>query len=286
MVKRIKKRVEKDEPGLEVDSDTEGTEGADAAAFTDELVDAATEDEFTQYTARVFKWVFDNRIALIGGVAVVLALIVGVGAMNYSQSSAKAEASNAFSQASETYTRAVTPPPPPIRFPGQPEPEGEDLSAAERQKLVKQALGEFEATAADYADRPVAALAQLGAAGAKADLGEHEAALALYEKVAGSSDDAYTRAIAIQGKAAALESLKRWDDAASAWRDLEALNTGAFGLMANLQVARVMEQKGASAEAKALLEKLQSESKDALEDLKNRTLKRELEQRLARLGGS
>jgi hypothetical protein len=93
-----------------------------------------------------------------------------------------------------------------------------------------------------------------------------------------------TKSIALQGKAAALESTGDTDGAIAAWKAMGDLNTEAFGLMAGLQQGRILEAAGSGDAARALYKALDKEHAEALKDLSNREFRANLDRRLARLG--
>ncbi len=295
MVKRIKKRVAKKQ-----DDATEAAVGADddagAAAAPDSAVlepdapvdnnasfraelESLSEDEFTRTVAGGVSWVVDNRGLIIAGLGITAVVVVALFVMQGQKTSGVEEAATAFGDASEGYVEAVVGP--------RPGSDEKPLSAEERKARIEKAAQAFERTRQAYGEQPISHLSALGEAGTRLDLGETDKALTLYEQALSSPDlPGMTRAVALQGKAAALESKGDVDGAIAAWKALEGVDKDAFGLMAGLQVGRLLEAQGKGADAKALYERLQTEHAAGLDQLANRAVKADLERRVARLGRS
>lgn len=295
MVKRIKKRIPKaDAPEGAVDTDDEdedAAEGAEGDGAAEAGLDAgpegpapdlgglasANDDAFTQKTAGIFKWVIDNGklLAAVGAVAV-----IGVGAYVWMQRGdfkADAQATAAFIGANEAATKAsplLTNETSPL------------VGDAQRSQLEK-ARTLFAATKDTYKDRKVAGLATLGLAGTELELGKPAEALALYDAYLNTKPaDAFAQAVALQGKAVALENQGKHADAVKVFEALKALDGKAFGLFAELEIGRLEEASGNVQGAKARYEALTKARAAELEDLANRGIKAEIEKRLARLGAA
>ncbi len=287
MVKRIRKRVSK--------SDNTAPEGTDevvdggspevpeapadpGAGFRAEL-ESLGEDEFTRTVAGGVSWLVDNRGIIIAGLGIAAAVVIAIIVMQGQKTSGSEEAATAFGDAAETYVETVRPP-----APGSDE---KALSADERKARVEKAGQAFARTAQAYADQPISRLSALGEAGTRMDLGDADAALALYEKaLAGPDLTPMVEALALQGKAAALEGKGDLDGAIAAWKAVEGVDREAFGLIAGMQTGRLLEAQGKDAEAKAVYEQVQADHAASLEQLANRALKADLERRIAQLGRS
>ncbi|MEZ4472996.1 MAG: tetratricopeptide repeat protein [bacterium] len=274
MVKRIRKRIPKVEApeGVTADELEEVVDEAPPADLSAEL-DAMGEDGFTRKTAGFFKWVVEKRKLLIGGLVLVAG---GAAVYAYSQRHSQAaaeEASAAFQAGAGPYVEAHR--------------AGPDAKAADEKKVsIEKAAREFESARSQYGERRVAALATLGLASAKFDLGELDEAVKLYDDFLGRPDtDPFARSLALQGKAAAQEQKGDLPAAIETWKQVEALDRDAYGLLSGVAVGRLMEAQGKGAEARAHYEKLQKEYSAALEDLPNRPVKVELERRLSALVG-
>jgi len=187
------------------------------------------------------------------------------------------EASAAFQSANEIYLKAH----------GRTgDPADKALEGEARTGQIERARDAFVAARNRHGDSPVAALARLGEAGANYDLGKYEAALKAYAAVLASPEiDPFARAVALQGKAAALESSGDDEGALKSWRSLEALDKKAYGVLSGLQVGRILEAQGKRAEAKTHYEALQKSHEEALKSLAHSRTRADIERRIERLGG-
>lgn len=273
MVKRIKKRIDKIEPD-EVDAAELAEAEAPAGGLAAELA-AADDDQFTRKTASVFKWFIDRRGPLI---AVGVVAIIGVAIyvyMDRKKAAGSEEATASFMVGADAYQKYVE-----GVFAADSEGAPADLPA----QLEKSAAA-FAATKATYKDSGLAELAGVGHAGAQLDLGKYDEALAGYDAVlADTGLDPLLKAIALQGKAAALDSKGDHAGAIAAWQALEGLNRDVYGLTANLEIARLQEASGKSAAARTTYEKIKKDYEKALESFTNRSFKSDIERGLARLG--
>ncbi len=283
MVKRIKKRVTKqpEETEAEVGGlDEQGADDASAApsasSFRAEL-ESLGEDEFTRRVAGGVSWIVDNRGLIITGVVLAAAAVIAIVVFQGQKRSGSEEASTAFYDAAETYGEAHARP-----APGSTEPT---LTPEQRKAQVEKAQQGFARTRTTYGETPVAALAALGEATTQLELGDAAAAAKLYDAALGDTDlEPFAKAIALQGKAAALEQTGDLAGAVETWKALEGLNRDAYGLLAGMQMGRLYEAQGKGGEAKALYERVKTDHAASLDELPNRGLKAELDKRLARLG--
>lgn len=288
MVKRIKKRIPKqdaDNGELEGEEFAEGAEGAlvagadagfDDAHAADEpqniraqLEDMA-DDEFTRKTASVFGWIIEKKKVLIGVAAVAVA---GVGIYMFTQSSKTAaaeEAAAAFQVGADPYVEASR--------------TADD--AEKRKASITKAASAFETARTQYKDRRISALATLGMAGVNFDQGKAAEAETLYtEFLARPDTDPFAKAIALQGKAVALEQKGDLAGASEAWKAMEGLSRDAYGLLANVQIGRLLEVQGKGDAAKAHYAKVQTDYAKSLDELPNRGMKAQIERRLTALSG-
>lgn len=287
MVKRIKKRIPKSEtdtarPAGDAPEDGAAAPGADVAPVDDGAgfraeLESLGEDDFTRTVAGGVGWVVSNRGLIIAGIGITAAVIIAIVVMQSQKTAGIAEAATAFSDASETYLEAVRPP-----MPGSEEPT---LTDEERKARVEKAAQAFERTRQTYDGQPIAALASLGEAGTRLDLGQTDQAIERYtQALAKPGMPPMTEAIALQGQAAALENKGDLAGAIDAWKRVEGIDKSAFGLMAGMQIGRLLEASGKPAEAKAAYERVQTDHAASLDQLGNRGLKTDLERRIARLG--
>ena len=285
MVKRIKKRIPKqDAADGEFDGEALASDGVDididAGAFDDGVPDEApniraqledmADDEFTRKTASIFGWIIEKKTVLIGIAAVI---VVGVGIYMFTQSSKSAaaeEAAAAFQVGADPYVEASR--------------TADD--AEKRKASIAKAAGAFETARTQYKDRRISALATLGLAGANFDQGKAGEAQTLYtEFLARPDTDPFAKAIALQGKAVALEQKGDLGGAAEAWKAMEGLSSDAYGLLANVQIGRLLEAQGKGDAAKAHYTKVQADYAKSLEELPNRGMKAQIERRLTALSG-
>ncbi|MGK0360901.1 MAG: putative negative regulator of RcsB-dependent stress response [Bradymonadia bacterium] len=287
MVKRIKKRI----PKQDADGELEGefAAGAEGSAADGALVASGVDDDglneppdiraqledmaddgFTRKTASAFGWLIEKKTMLIGIAAVV---VVGVGIYMFTQRSKNAaaeEAAAAFQVGADPYVEA-----------------SRTADDAEKRKAgIAKAAGAFETARTQYKDRRISALATLGMAGVNFDQGKADEAQALYtEFLARPDTDPFAKAIALQGKAVALEQKGDLAGASDAWKAMEGLSRDAYGLIANVQIGRLLEVQGKGDAAKAHYAKVQTDFAKSLEDLPNRGMKAQIERRLTALSG-
>jgi predicted negative regulator of RcsB-dependent stress response len=285
VVKRIKKRIPKQENPAETEGEEFADEvGAQAAAAAPEMdgldpdlpsdaepgdirtqLAEMADDEFTRKTASAFSWIIEKKTVLISLAVIGL---VGVGIYMFTQSSKTAaaeEAAAAFQNGADPYVESSA---------------GDD--AAKRKEQIDKAVTAFETTRAQYKDRRISTLATLGLAGARFDQGKNDDAKTLYDEFLGRPDtDPFAKAIALQGKAVALEDKGDHQGAVDAWKAVEGLSRDAYGLMANVQIGRLLEASGKNDAAKAHYTKVQTDYSKALEELSNRALKAQIDRRLA-----
>lgn len=283
MVKRIKKRVAKENtPDEELELEQpEIPEVPEAPEGTAEQLQAAFEevadDDFTRKTAHLFQWLISKRLAL-GGLVVIAG--VAVAAMFYTNGQkreAAEAASTALAEASETYIDSLPDAPTPGGF-------AADDSAARKKKLAA-ARAAFKAAAEAHPDSKILGFAQIGAAGAAFDEGDLDAAMAGFDKALATDLDSIARVVALQGKAAALESKGDKKAALAEWKTVEKVGP-IFGLQARLQQGRLLESLGQKKAARTLYEATQKDFAKQLESFGNIRMKGQLQQRLSTLEAS
>ncbi len=279
MVKRIRKRIPKASEAPtpeEAEAEAAAEEAAASGGLRAELAHLS-DDEFTARTAQGLQWLLDNGKLVGAVVGAALVAMIAVYVMQRQKTAAAEEAAAAFNEASETYLTAYGW----TSVPG----ETKTLTPEEKKAQIEKAQRRFADTETAFAERPVSILAAMGKAGAAFDLGKVDEALAGYDKILARTDlDPFARVIALQGRAAALESNEKLGDAIEAWRKVESLDAKAYGLMANLNVGRLLVASGKKGEAKALYEKLKKEHAEELGKFANRQAKTDIEKRLAALG--
>lgn len=283
MVKRIRKRIPKKEAPAEEQVAEGAVEAEEEEAGIKPELAALAEDEFTARTASAFQWVIDHRLLVGGALAAVLIATFAVYFVRRQTAAGIAEASASFMEATKRYEKALGEGAPPM-IPGAGEAPKEPK---ERRAQLEQAQEAFASTRSTYSDRAVAGLATLGLAGTHLDLDQAPKALELYDAFLARSDiEPFARAVALEGRAAALETAGKQAEAIEAWKALGALDQKAFGLLSGMQVGRLLEAQGKAGEARTLYQSLQKEHAEALEQLPNRATRAELERRLALLTGA
>jgi tetratricopeptide (TPR) repeat protein len=276
VVKRIRKRTEKagteTQPTGPEQSLNDGTD-----SLRSELEQLA-EDGFTRQLASSIGWMAENAVLLAGVGVVVIAGFVGLYLTENQVKADNSEAAAAFQTAADTYAEVKAP---------EATAEGEEKKPSDEKGTYEKAARGFAKARQAYSAEPIASLAALGEAGAAVDLGEFERAVKLYDGfLANSSLDPFARAIALQGKASALES--KGDIAASraTWQALGSLDSANFGLVAGMQEGRLLESEGNADAARKIYTRLRKEFAESLSSFGNRAVKTTLDRNISRLGES
>ncbi len=276
MVKKIKKRTQRNDElenaeALDLEVADEPETGIRAE------LEALAEDGFTARTVKGLQWLIDNRVPVIVLLAAVLVGLIGTSVYQRWAREKAETAAAAFRAASEAY----------LKVNGTGAPGASALEGDERKAQLEKARDAFAAARNQHRGSQVALLSQLGEASALYDLGDFDGALNAYNAVLEAPDlDVFTRAVALQGKAAALESKGSAGEAQKAWKALEALDAKAYGMVAGLQIGRILEASGKKAEARAHYEGMQKAHADALKSFSNAQTKRQIERRLEQLGSA
>ncbi len=276
MVKRIRKRKIKESAAPE-GATPEGEEDAAAGGGLRAELDALADDEFTQKTVKGFQWLLDNRVMVLAVLGSALVGLISLSVYQRVSRTGAEEASAALQAATDVYLKAH----------GQTgDPADKPLEGEARTGQLERSRDAFVAARNRHGDSAISALARLGEASANYDLGQHEAALKAYNAVLATPElDPFARAIALQGKAATLESSGKAEGAMKAWRSIEALDKQAYGVLAGLQVGRLLEAEGKSAEAIKHYEALKKTHEKALKSIANSRTRADIDRRIERLGG-
>jgi len=302
VVKRIKKRIPRADGEMvevEVEEGEDTPEGAptveelgmdtnarrETQAPENDVLGEATEDKFTVTTARIVTWILAKRVAIVGGlVLVVVALLVANAVMKSNQKKIEAAASTFFEgRVAQREARETRPP---MMLLGQDADDTKALTPEQRKAKLEKARDPFEKVRTENAGQPLARTATLNLASTQLELGNHGEALKLYDALLAETApalDPLTRALALQAKAVAHEVGGQTPESIAAWKLVEQANPKVYGLPAALNISRLQEAAGQAAEAKATLEKAQTEQAKALEAPGSAPYKRDLEARLARL---
>ncbi len=279
MVKRIKKRIPKAEaPEVEIEDGADGAGPAEiefetAPQTLGEQIEAMAEDDFTEKTAGLFKWIIENGKVLAAVGVIAIGGGIAYNMVRTGDHAKNAEATASFFGAVDAYEKAI------------PAPGGDALAPEARKAQLENARTLFESTRTSYSDRKVAGLASLGLAGTQAALGDDASALKGYDAFLGQAEvDPFAKVVALQAKATVQENAKDIAGAIASWQAIKAADAKAYGLMAGLEIGRLLELQGKTSEARALYEGLKKDHAEALEGLTGRGLKADIDKRLGRLG--
>lgn len=294
MVKRIKKRIPKaegePETGEELVDEEEGPESNESGESATETLEhlrdklgEVNQDEFVDRGAKVLEWIVKHRLKLVGVfvVAVAAATVLHF-AMKARREALEAKAA-VFLDGTKPLGEARNLLPQFVL--GASDKPKEPLGPEERKKRLDDAAAAFGKAREEAAGGPLGKIAGLGLAGARFEQGKFDEALKLYDEFAADDKaDPVARAAAVQGRAATLEATNKLPEAVEAWKKFENLDPKSYGLIAGLQIGRLLEQQGKGPEAKSHYERVQKDNATALDHMANADAKRELERRIARLG--
>ena len=297
MVKKIKKRIEKTDGELEA-GETSVEEVSEGATF-DQQMDALAEDQLTTVLASGAKTIASHRGLIIAAAVICLATLGGMQYFDSARNDSSVEAATSFNTASESYLEALptffknsrlistSKQDPAARLAALTAAAAGESSEGQPEKLkavLEKAAQDFEQTATNYGGSAVAALAQIGRASTKYDLGDADGAATAYNDVANSPTLLQgPKVVALEGMASALENKGDTEGALKAWETIGSLNKGSFGLMAGLQRGRILVAAGRQGDAVALYRTLETEHKAALESLENTAKKEQLARRIKEL---
>ncbi|MFN3196998.1 MAG: YfgM family protein [Bradymonadia bacterium] len=229
------------------------------------------EDDFGRATARGLQWLVERKGLVIGVALAALGASIGVWYSNSSSAAEKATTAKSFFSGTESFTEANAP--------------ADKDKPVDTAALVESARADFDRLKKAGQGTPLAQLADLGLAGAAFKQGKTKDAVDGYASVASGSKDPMLKAVAIHGRAVAWEDAKNYGEAVKAWQTLAEVDKPAFGLLSGIQVGRLLEAEGKSAEAKTHYETMQKDFAEDLEKPANRSVKADIERRIARLKG-
>jgi len=246
-------------------------------------VDLRQPDEFISFTAKAWEWVGQNRRPFLVGIVAFALVALGVWGVREWQWHQAASRSAAFSRAVEL-----------MQTPLQTEEEdkaAEDEAdeAAEVKKEEMEEKEEFatvveraQAAASELAaiegTAGIGALAQLGKATTRLDMGEVDQAIDGYRAYVDSGVPPSLRLFGLDGLVTALLDKGDLDGALKAAQEIQGLDGGAYADHGAWLSARILERKGDAKAAREAYGKLLEEHPESL-------LKASAEKRLALLGG-
>ena len=278
MVKRIRKRVQKDENTNPEESAVDAREEGQPLSFGEQL-DELSGDGVTSAIASSVKVVAENRGVVITAAVLLIGSFVGVYFMQSNRDAGAAVAAAAFHDGAEAFEKVVAP------ESSDPKTPPKALEGEARSAQLTKAQKAFSATQTTYSTNAISTLAALGEAGTQLELGATDKALALYGKVTeAGGTELFVKAIAVQGQAVAHERKGDSKAALASWKTLEELNSAAFGLLAGMQQGRILESSGDLKGARDLYSKLKTAHSADLDKFAFRETKSRIERSLARLG--
>ncbi|MDD5305702.1 MAG: hypothetical protein PHU25_00135 [Deltaproteobacteria bacterium] len=212
-----------------------------------------TQDQFIAKTMTVFDWMTEHRRPLIAGVCLVILGTVVYVAVSAIVEKGHAEKTDLLFDAVKVAMGSVrSASADPTETP--PLPKGE-LSFDTRSARATQATDKFVKVEQELGGSEIGAVAALGEAASRYDLGQYDKAIAAYEKFLGEVRDnaEWLRPAAIEGLAYSYEAKGKLDEAAAKWREMEKGYGDRTALLAKYHQARIAERKNEKDRAVALL---------------------------------
>lgn len=201
-------------------------------------------DEFLSFTVRAFKWINEQKVALIVGALALVVVILGAFAWRWYSLNKEKAASKAFIQAREILDARVIPR---EDAAGTSSSDGSFYSQDDKYRA---AIAEFELVAQNHPDSATAALATYYVGEYSRRLGDYAKAIQNFKnylKSAGPGGE--LAAFAVEGIAAALEAQGKDDEAAQQYK---RLTESPFDMQPDrglFHIARLEQKAGRNAEA-------------------------------------
>ncbi|MGB0648121.1 MAG: hypothetical protein ACPGQS_13140 [Bradymonadia bacterium] len=241
MVKKIRRRVEKEPVAEDVQVDTipEDASGEPESFVAD--IERFAEDEFTQSIVNGLKVLYTYRKLIVAGTLVVLAgfAFLELGEVTEQEELSESATSLNRGLAALEASRGVDP------TSGQP---SKDVSESERDAALNRAMRAFS----ESKSQDVVALG--GKAAAQFGLKDFANAAKGYEAAANASGaDVLLKASAMSGRAAAQEDAGDLAGAAQTWSALAKLDKERFGPLAAVQQARLLIADNKPSEAQTVI---------------------------------
>jgi hypothetical protein len=213
-----------------------------------------TLDEIQSAADRMGEWIQKHLIAVSSAIGGLLALAAIVSLLGSARESAEREASVALAEVRNDYLSAMGASPGSLDVP--------ELASEAAARRIREEYGRRFGEVADaHAGTVSGALARMEVAQLRADAGDHEGALALYDQILaeGAGGDRI-RGLVLQRAASALEDLSRWADAAARHEQAAALPGYPLSHWALADAARCRAAAGETEAALALYRRLSAEA--------------------------
>jgi len=208
-----------------------------------DIQEAKRPDAVLERAGTVFEWTLKNRKPLLGGLAALAVVIVGISLASASASSRRHELGTKLSAAVEDLDRPVGP------ATGEDKGEKTFATKEDRQKAVDQAFGDL---LKEHADSAVGAAARLQVARSALQAGKPDEAIANLESYLSGSDQTL-RLFAQENLGYAYEAKGDLEKAKAAFQRLADAGAPALALY---HQARLAEKAGKKDEARAQYERV------------------------------
>ncbi len=209
---------------------------------------AGNVDPFERKAMSTASWVEKNPAIVFGGVALVLAAIIG---FYFFQEGKKKEAIATSSELNSVFEDFVAP------IKGSPELEAlEKVPSGPKPKktfddMTKKWTAIYDASSKGLTSPATAQSARLAKASAATKLGKYDEAVTLYNAFLGATHDKSSKGPVLQGLASAQIGAKKYDEAIATLAKLKGLDEG-FAASATYQHARILEWQNKKEDAKKL----------------------------------
>ena len=211
-------------------------------------------DELEGAGERMALWIQQNFVAVVSGIALLIALVGGIGFLTSSSERREQEASSALEKIRSEYLAAMGAAPGATEVPQLANPEA-------AREIRAEYAARFQAIADEHPGTVAAALATLQIGNLTEDGGESQAAIDIWQQaLAPLPGDATLRAILLERIAQAHEDAGRWPEAAAAHEQAGAIDAYPLRTAALAAAARSYATAGDDAKALELYERVSAES--------------------------
>ncbi len=228
-------------------------------------------DEFITFTQRALDWIVTNKMMLIAGGTLVIAIVLAFFGWRWYVESATQKASAAFVQARQIMQARVVP------QEGAEETSLADGTYASEDDKLRAALASLESVKKEFSSSATATLATYFIGECHWKLGEYDKAVAAFEEYlrsAGPSGE--LSAFAVEGIGATLEDQGKFEEAKQQYRRLTEEPFVSQRARGQYHLAR-MEQKLGNAEQAATM------FKELMRDFPDTAYARDIQERLSQL---